>query len=155
MCGGTACHLFFEGHDYIVEPFRYKELEAASNYSTATVARTYSEEGEMRHKWLLVLACGWILLQPPPKLPLWTRLQIWLGLETAPTPTFSRSSFDADLGAQLSKWEYVASFDTAKECGADKAAAYNIIARSKVEVSPREFQYLSSSRCVPASLELR
>jgi len=107
----------------------------------------------MRHKWLLVLACGWVLLQPPPKLPAWTRLKIWLGREAAPT-AFSHSGFDPDLGAPLSKWQYLRSYDTAKECENERARDVDFT-RERAESMEKEFAYASSTRCLPASLQLR
>jgi hypothetical protein len=74
----------------------------------------------MKHRWIIVAAYGWLLLQPPPKVPAWTRLVIWLGLQSTPIA----ESFDPDLDAPYSQWKYFGSYDTAKEC--ESAAAKRV-----------------------------
>ena len=118
------------------------------------------KEDKMRHKWFLVLACGWVLMQPPPKLPAWERVKIWLGFAKA---EFLTLEYDADLRAPLSAWEYIRPYDTAKECEEFQSlrslnATKDLLKRDKTEdilKAGRWALYMSSSRCVPATVQLQ
>ncbi len=112
----------------------------------------------MKHRWFLIAAYGWLLLQPPPQRTTWTHLKIWLGWESAFTDPGNR---EPDISAPLSKWYYLGSFDSAKECEAANDKIINKrLEQNKNSYSEHNYgfwplQYANRSRCIPAMLQLR
>src|ERR1051325_257285 len=114
----------------------------------------------MKHPWVLILACGWVLLQPPPKLPIRDRIKVSLGFAERDSYAFK---YAPNLNAPLSEWLFISSHDTAKECGsAASERMANISKPTKDKATPEEtiavaqyYPYVIASRCVPATLQLR
>src|ERR1051326_3471600 len=87
----------------------------------------------MKRYCFLVFACGWILMQPPPKMPIGTRIQFWL-FENFPsvfandpsriTKLIPEEGFPPNIQARTSKWLQVAAFDSAELC--EKGKRYSI-----------------------------
>ena len=126
----------------------------------------------MRHKWFLVLACGWVLLEPPAKIPILFQLKVWLGLETSlPKPILDMESFEPDYAAPFSQWDYIEAFDTLKECQQDQSQRLQNASKGAKEGANRLknkeanleevirgnrfFSFVFYSRCFPASLQLQ
>ena len=119
----------------------------------------------MKHRWFLVLACGWVLMQPPPKIPIVTRIKVWM-YETLPPndpqkaleaikKIFPKGGFPPDLEAPLSKWESGRAFDNAEECEQGKAnliASVPLVSKwgKDMDRFMTELSRATGARCVPA-----
>lgn len=119
----------------------------------------------MRHRWFLVLAVGWVLLQPPPTLPIWTRLKIWLGFTVEKNVTRDTGTYDANLRAPWSEREYIGSYNTLAECEKQRDKVMSVYfnppyqsekpSSEELQQTARLTTYGYNLRCVPAVVQLK
>lgn len=108
--------------------------------------------------YITLLACGWLLLEPPMKTTLVLQAKMWLerqmGKDTIISPEDLRNRIWVGTEAPLSDWRVVASSESLAECMRIRAENYDKAARNAATYQrpPEEYNRAmrQASRCIPS-----